>query len=180
MRRLTSLGVMSLVVVHFLTPPLEQPVARAATASPCNDDRDTLITEYSDYRVNLRPACADFTRDAHSAHFTFNELNGGDYPWAILRGDLLSGLEAIRERNGNVPLTINSGYRNPRHNAGIRGAARQSQHMYGTAADLASTVTTWQILHDHAKACNACVEPLDVSGPGHVHVDWRGRCPSRW
>ncbi|HEX8499937.1 MAG TPA: D-Ala-D-Ala carboxypeptidase family metallohydrolase [Pyrinomonadaceae bacterium] len=177
---MTSLAVLGVAAVYLLARQAAPHVARAESAAPCNDERDTLIVEYTTYRVNLRPVCVDFTRDAHSEHFTFAELNGGDFPWAILRGDLLRGLENIRARNGDAPLRINSGYRNPRHNAGITGAARQSQHMYGTAADIASTETTWQVLHDHAKGSNACVEPLDVSGVGHVHVDWRGPCPSRW
>ena len=86
----------------------------------------------------------------------------------------------MRTGNGNVPLIINSGYRNPAHNASIPGAATQSRHMFGDAADIASNAGTWQALRAAGKSCGACVEPLRVSGPGHVHVDWRGGCPQEW
>jgi hypothetical protein len=180
MRRFTFLTITALVVIFLYTQQSVQHVVKADNLSHCNDERDAIITEYSDFGVHLRPGCDDFTNNGHSDHFSFSELNRGDYSWAILRADLLNGLETVRTKNGGVPLKLNSGYRNPSHNAGVRGAATQSQHMYGTAADIASTEITWQTLHDHGKEANACVEPLDVSGPGHVHVDWRGHCPERW
>jgi len=145
----------------------------------CGADRDTIIAEYTQYNVGLTPTCADFTQTAHSANFTFAELNGGDHAWAIIRGSLLNGLECVRSGNGNVALNINSGYRCPVRNAAVGGAS-QSRHMFGDAADIASNAGTWQALHDAGKNCGACVEPQSVSGSGHVHVDWRGGCPQGW
>ena len=86
----------------------------------CGDQRDTIIAEYPQYGVAFTPTCADFTQTAHSAHFSFARLNSGDYTWAIIRNSLLTGLECVRTGNGNVALTINSGYRNPAHNAAVR------------------------------------------------------------
>jgi|GEM_PF-7070609 len=146
----------------------------------CGNPRDAIIAEYPQYGVSFTPTCADFTQNAHSAHFTFAELNSGDYTWAIIRNSLLTGLECVRTGNGNQPLTINSGYRNPAHNAGIPGAAPQSRHMFGDGADIASNARNWQGLHNIGKNCGACVEPQNVSGAGHVHVDWRGSCPQNW
>jgi hypothetical protein len=149
------------------------------TVQGCGDQRDTIIREYRTYRVNLYPRCADFTQTAHSQNFTFAQLNSGDYTWAIIRDSLLTGLECVRTANGNVNLTINSGYRNPAHNAQVGGES-QSRHMFGDAADIASNSQTWDPLHDAGKSCNACVEPRSATFPGHVHVDWRGACPQGW
>lgn len=49
--------------------------------------------------------------------------------------ELVVILQAIRS-HFNKPVTINSGYRTPEYNKKVGGAA-QSQHLYGTAADIA-------------------------------------------
>ncbi|MEN3335356.1 MAG: zinc D-Ala-D-Ala carboxypeptidase [Blastocatellia bacterium] len=152
----------------------------STSVQSCGNPRDAIIAEYPQYGVAFTPTCADFTQTAHSAHFSFAELNSGDYTWAIIRNSLLAGLECVRTGNGNVTLIINGGYRNPAHNAAIPGSAPQSRHMFGDAADIASNTGTWQPLHNAGKNCGACVEPQDLSGSGHVHVDWRGGCPQRW
>jgi hypothetical protein len=145
----------------------------------CGNPRDAIIAEYPQYGVSFTPTCGDFTQNAHSAPFAFAELNSGDYTWAIIRGNLLTGLECVRTGNGNQPLTINSGYRNPAHNAAV-GGETQSRHMFGDAADIASNTGNWDPLHDAGKSCGACVEPRSATFPGHVHVDWRGGCPQGW
>jgi len=145
----------------------------------CDDIRDTIRREYPMYHVAYLPRCEEFTQNASSQHFAFNELNGGDYNWAIIRNVLLGGLEDTRTNNGNVPLTINSGYRNPARNNAV-GGAQNSRHMYGDAADIASNQNTWANLRAAAQAAGACSEPLALSGYGHVHADWRGGCPAGW
>lgn len=45
-------------------------------------------------------------------------------------------LEELRANIGNIPIHINSGYRCPTHNANV-GGVPNSQHVQGTAADLA-------------------------------------------
>jgi len=152
----------------------------AALSQTCQDERDKIIEEYVSKQLFFVPVCSDFTRDAHSPHFSFPELNGGDYPWAILRDGLLQGIEQTRSNFGGVPLTINSGYRNPVHNAGIAGAATDSQHTHGAAVDFAANQTTWDSLQRAGKRAGACSEPQILSGWGHVHVDWRGACPPNW
>ena len=49
--------------------------------------------------------------------------------------ELVTILQAIRS-HFNKPVTINSGYRTPEYNKKV-GGATQSQHLYGTAADIA-------------------------------------------
>jgi uncharacterized protein YcbK (DUF882 family) len=55
--------------------------------------------------------------------------------------DVLAYLQTMATLETDVPATlvVNSGYRTPRRNATIEGAARASQHIYGRAADLAVT-----------------------------------------
>ena len=48
---------------------------------------------------------------------------------------LCTQLELIREKLGNYPIKVISGYRSPEYNSAI-GGAKQSQHMQGRAADI--------------------------------------------
>jgi uncharacterized protein YcbK (DUF882 family) len=51
--------------------------------------------------------------------------------------DVLSGLQTWLARNGfNAPLRIHSGYRTPKTNFKTEGAALNSRHMVGRAADI--------------------------------------------
>ncbi len=52
--------------------------------------------------------------------------------------DLLAAVQgAMSAVHGSaVPLIVTSGYRTPKHNAGIEGAARGSLHLAGLAADV--------------------------------------------
>ena len=84
-------------------------------------------------------------------------------------------------------MVVTSGYRCPIHNAAIGGAA-ESQHIYGTAADIAvrdwdgngatdvdndGIDDDWETLRDAAIAAGATfVEPFVLTGTW-VHMDWR-------
>ena len=48
---------------------------------------------------------------------------------------LAEQLEVLRAELGGVPVTVNSGWRMPEHNARVGGAA-ESQHLVGKAADI--------------------------------------------
>lgn len=50
--------------------------------------------------------------------------------------ELATELEKIRERFGNHPITINSWYRPPEVNNSTKGAAKDSVHVLGMAADI--------------------------------------------
>ena len=155
--------------------------------SPQSGNRGALIQEYITYNVEQNgvpfvPTCSDFTDNASTANFSFAELTvSEDYTWAILRSALLTGAQAIRTAYGQ-PLTVDSGYRNPAHNAAIGGAA-DSQHMFGTAVDFATfgDLAMWNTLHADAWDAGACAEPQNESSLSHVHADWRsGGCPALW
>jgi hypothetical protein len=80
------------------------------------------------------------------------------------------------------PQPLDSGYRNPAHNAAIGGAA-DSQHMFGTAVDFATfgDLAMWNTLRGLALNAGACVEPRGQSSLNHLHADWRsGGCPTGW
>ncbi len=147
---------------------------------PCGDPRDQIIAEYPAYHVDFTPSCPEFTQGAHSEHFTFAELNSGDYTWAIVRLTLLTGIESTRINNGSAPLKLNGGYRNPAHNATVPHSAPSSRHVHGDAVDFASDQSAFDALRAAGKKANACAEPSGMSGYGHVHLDWRGTCPPTW
>jgi hypothetical protein len=127
-----------------------------------------------------KPARAPFINSGQSSggHFTFAEIQSNDgAPWALFT--IFENMESWRTNYG-AALSLNRGYTTPRHNASIPGAATNSQHIYGTAADVASGSGDWQAKRDAAKLAGACCEPLSISGYGHVHGDWRGTCPAGW
>lgn len=89
---------------------------------------------------------------------------------------LVQALQKLRDELG-LPLTINSGFRCVKHNAAV-GGAKASQHVYGTAADVATPkgLTSAQFA--------AIAEQLDLfDGIGlydtFVHFDVRG-VKARW
>jgi len=65
----------------------------------------------------------------------FHSKDGADMPVAVYDNIklLAEELQKIRDVN-ELPITINSGYRSPQHNADIGGASN-SYHMKGMAAD---------------------------------------------
>lgn len=70
-----------------------------------------------------------------SAHFRVREFACGDGSDAVLVAPrLVMVLETIRTHFG-APVVINSGYRTPQYNAKV-GGVTDSQHCYGTAADI--------------------------------------------
>lgn len=88
---------------------------------------------------------------------------------------LISLLESVRTHFGGKPMTINSGYRCPTHNKAI-GGATNSQHLYGTAADIV-------IKGVAPSAVYAYLDPIHNGGLGKyntfTHVDVRGS-RARW
>jgi hypothetical protein len=158
----------------------ESPLTVDSVTCPGDTERSHAKDEYTTYSVNLTPACADFSNSRSAAHFTFSELNGGDYSVALIKDQLIAasssdGLEKWRSNYGS-PMTVTSAYRNPAHNASVGGAA-QSRHMYGDAADIAtgSDHNVWNSMLTAAQNANADWTE-DTSGPcgwACVHADWR-------
>jgi hypothetical protein len=72
----------------------------------------------------------------HLKHFTSKD--GAKMPADVLANlkELCRNLEIIREYFGNKPIEVTSGYRSKKHNNNTKGAADDSQHIYGRAADI--------------------------------------------
>ena len=94
--------------------------------------------------------------------------------------DLLASIQTFTSYIYGQPteLVLNSGYRTRRRNATIEGAAANSQHIHGRAADVTMTDVPHQDIRDAAEAAGAngigrypSFTHLDV-GPGGRR--WRG------
>lgn len=66
----------------------------------------------------------------------FESKDGEVMPPNVLENiiELAENLQLIRN-HFNAPITINSAYRSPAHNKAV-GGAKNSQHLYGKAADI--------------------------------------------
>jgi uncharacterized protein YcbK (DUF882 family) len=71
-----------------------------------------------------------------SAHFSQVEFACKCCGRVKVNPKLIVSLETLRERCGNRPILVRSGYRCPRHNKAVGGAIN-SQHLVGGAADIA-------------------------------------------
>ena len=93
-----------------------------------------------------------------------------------VKPELITKLEKLRELCGSKPMSINSGCRCEKHNKKVGGASK-SQHLYGTAADVAQvpglTIDQMAKLAEQAG--------FDGIGKynGRIHVDVRGS-KARW
>nr|CRY96427.1 hypothetical protein [uncultured prokaryote] len=108
-----------------------------------------------------------------SEHFSRSEFrcrHCGAYK--AVSPDLIRVLERIRALSAE-PLVIVSGYRCAVHNRAVGGAS-QSQHLYGTAADIGQGRAT---LHQ-ARAAGA--RGVGTRGRWAVHVDVRAGRPASW
>ncbi len=153
---------------------------RATTLVLEQDPIDTIRQQYIDMAKRLTPSRSEFLRGGRSprGYFRFAEIQSRDgAPWAVFTA--LDQLDQWRENYGG-PLKVNRGFSTPRHNAKIKGAAKNSQHLYGRAADIDSDASDWHAKRDAARDAGACLEPLAISGYGHVHGDWREQCPPGW
>lgn len=76
-------------------------------------------------------------------------------------------LDVVRERLGK-PITVNSGYRCPKHNLKVGGAVN-SQHMKGEAVDIccADNETLKRLIMENGKFDQLIVYPT------FVHVSWK-------
>ena len=66
----------------------------------------------------------------------FDSKDGAEIPDEVLQNvkELATNLQVLRDEL-KAPITINSGYRSPSHNARV-GGAKRSQHLLGTASDI--------------------------------------------
>lgn len=124
--------------------------------------------------------------DCSTAHFTWAEVDGGCGAGGYAGGSVSAAqvqenlrrsmwkAEALRQRLGNVPLTVNSGFRSQACDRQVGGSGT-GQHTYGTALDFAAVSGGF---------CPVAQQATNVGyggifGPGypahddHVHVDLR-------
>lgn len=112
-----------------------------------------------------------------AAHFTVSEFASKDGADEV-KIDLLlvQHLETIRQHFGK-PVTVNSGYRTPAHNAAVGGVS-DSYHVKGMAADIVVQGVKSKDVAQYA-------ESLKIGGIGwyeksnFVHIDTRSGCV-RW
>ena len=80
-------------------------------------------------------------------------------------------LEALRKKAGDFPMRVASGFRSVHHNAAI-GGEKNSQHMYGIAADIYVPLVDSGRLAELAKSCG--FSGVKAYGSfAHVHLDSR-------
>lgn len=151
-------------------------------------EKTRLRREYKEKGVQLIPECWMFT-DQGSMFFNFGTLNMGNYGVGLLTDAFLrpasSGFSldawfaSAYNIDPNMNFTINSGYRSPKKNARVSGAARNSRHMYGDAADVNTTSKPmWDKMIQAARTLGMWTEPL--AGPckdACAHADLR---PQNW
>jgi uncharacterized protein YcbK (DUF882 family) len=82
-------------------------------------------------------------------------------------------LETVRALAGGHPIRIVSGYRCPPHNKAV-GGAKNSQHMYGSAADIPGGIVS------PAHAARAGFTGLGIQGGWCVHLDVRDGPVETW
>lgn len=78
-----------------------------------------------------------------SPDFSYREFASNGNGEIRVERNLIFGLERLREVSGG-PILIASGYRDPAYNVSI-GGAKNSQHLYGRAADVMFTATPLDI-----------------------------------
>ena len=107
-----------------------------------------------------------------SVHFDARELRCPHCGTCLVLDELVSLLESIRA-HARKPLRVVSGYRCPWHNYAVGGAS-DSQHMYGTAADIPERFVTVQA------AFKLGARGVGSRGEWAVHVDVRRGSPAHW
>ncbi len=101
-------------------------------------------------------------------NFRLSELVKPKYgEFVVIQPHAVVHLQALRDQLG--PLQVNSGYRNPVHNASV-GGATWSRHMYGDAFDLSPSDVSLTALFEACADEGAGFRKLYET---HVHCDWR-------
>lgn len=117
---------------------------------------------------------SEFT-DRISGNFSGGKLSATDVKENVRRA--MYKLEALRKKLGNVPITVNSGFRSIAHNADVGGAS-DSMHLYGTAADLAVSGVPNKTVYQKAETSG--FSGLETYTADHQHVDSRADLGRAW
>lgn len=90
-------------------------------------------------------------------------------------------LDPLRAHLGR-PVRVTSGFRADAVNAAMPAAAKDSQHKYGEAADIAvdglTAVQLAEVIHKLGLPVDQCIW-YDPKRGGHVHVSYASRWPNR-
>jgi uncharacterized protein YcbK (DUF882 family) len=113
----------------------------------------------------------------HSEHFSESELACPHCGVNGVQKPLLVVLEAFRAAVGQ-PVTVNSAYRCPAHNAAV-GGVLNSEHVQGIAADIRVTGMSAAQLYDVAQTIPEITGLGRADVQKYVHIDTR-RLPARW
>jgi len=111
-------------------------------------------------------ACKDALRGKTNPPFCNGSVGKG------ISQELVNGLQQVRDKVGK-PILVTSGYRCPAYNASLSGAASQSKHMKGTAADIRVDGMTSEQLMKVVEELNLFTGRGLYPGQGFVHVDVR-------
>ncbi|MEL7152818.1 MAG: DUF882 domain-containing protein [Pseudomonadota bacterium] len=132
-------------------------------------------------RIRYNDGSLDPTGIADLAWLFRDWRDNDQYTWIDPRlFDLLATVQtfATYVHARPIELVLNSGYRTPRRNASVEGAAVNSQHIHGRAADISVSGVPHQGVRDAAEASGApglgryaSFTHLDVGPPGRR---WRG------
>jgi hypothetical protein len=144
-----------------------------------------LRQQYIDMGKESVPGRSSFINSGSTAHFDLSDGACGCGHHSYHIWSIMNDLENVRANLGHS-MTINSGYRCPIYNASPVGGAANSQHIYGTAADVAvedwdgngatdldnnGIDDDWETLKNAAENAGAWVEDYEDTG-GWVHMDW--------
>jgi zinc D-Ala-D-Ala carboxypeptidase len=130
------------------------------------EDRDCTPEHFSMAQFTTRQTCG-------------HDLDGGKVPRRRIQanlGRLMWKLEALQRKLHGAPLKITSGFRTVRCNLQV-GTATNSQHIYGTAADVVSPKVPLCAIARAARDAGFS----GIIGPGapghnnHVHLDSRAQ-----
>jgi len=108
------------------------------------------------------------TQPTQVGHFNTQEFACKGTGKVKVSPDLVNRLNQLRDYLG-VPIHVTSGYRSPEHNRTIQGAAPNSRHLSGEAADIFAEGISTQQLGEAAKKFFGDGGIGIYSG--HVHVD---------
>ncbi|MER5208322.1 D-Ala-D-Ala carboxypeptidase family metallohydrolase [Streptomyces sp. NPDC002825] len=123
--------------------------------------------------------------DGSTAHFDFSEFeskdgsgfSGGKVSATTVQENVrrnMYKLEALRKKCGDLPVTVNSGFRSISHNASVGGASN-SMHLYGIAADVAISGLSTKSIYQKAETCG--YSGLETYTVSWQHVDSRVEYP---
>lgn len=115
----------------------------------------------------------------------FNSKDGRRMPKDVLKNIIILAeqLQILRDHL-QAPIHINSAYRSPQHNKRI-GGVKNSQHIYGRAADITSRDYTPKQLHTEIERLISKGEMLEgglglYNGFVHYDIYYDGKKIRRW